>query len=75
MVVIVELKRRMAGVYIFGVIVDKLNYPKEPSPIILLIINKTSAVSLHCTVLLLGMAISLRVKSSRELLVDLKKVV
>lgn len=60
----------MANTYILGIIIDKFNYEKEPSPIILSVIIKYPEVGFHYTVLLLSPAISLRVKDNEECLLD-----
>lgn len=74
MVAVVDIERRVAGVRIFGVVVNKLSYWQKPSPVILLIINKRFEVCLHSAVLPLGLAVCLRMNGSRKLLLDVKKV-
>ncbi len=74
-IVIVELKRRIASICILGVVIGKLSHQKELNPIILFIIDKGSEVGFHCTVLPHGLAISLNVKSNRESCFDPKEVV
>ncbi len=70
----VEFKRCVADARILDVVVGKLSYWKESSPIVLLIIDKNFEVSFYCTVLPLGLAISLRVEGSRELSLDFREV-
>ncbi len=74
MVATVELERRVAGAYILGVVVGELSHQEEPSPIIFLVIDESSQVGLHCTVLPLDLAINLGVESSREPSLDSQKV-
>lgn len=70
MITIVEFEIHMASASILGVVVGKLSYWEELSPIILLIIEKNSKIGFHCIVLPLCLAISLEVKGSRESLLD-----
>lgn len=65
----------MADACILSIVVSKLGYWKEPSPLILLVIDKNSEIGLYYTVWPLGLAISLRVKSNRAPLLDSKEVV
>lgn len=64
----------MTSTYIFGIIVGKLSYWKELSPIILLIIDKNPEVNFYYTVLPFSLAISLKVQGNREPLFDFQKV-
>ncbi len=64
----------MAGAQILGVVVGKLSYQKEFSPMILFIINKGSEVSFYCTIIPLGLAINLRVESCRKPLLNHKEI-
>ena len=64
----------MINTSIFCIIISEFSYGKESSPIILFVIDKSLEISLNCGVLSLDLAISLRVKSSRELLLDSKEV-
>ena len=75
MVATVEFKRRIAGVQILGIVVGKLSYCKEPSLIILFIIDKNSEIDLYYTVLPVDLAISLKVKNSKKFLLNSKKVI
>lgn len=54
-----ELERIVANVCIFCIIIGKLDYPKEPAPIVLLIVDKGFKVGLDDTILSLGLAICL----------------
>ncbi len=74
MVVIVEFERCMDNIQILGVVVGKLSYWEESSFIILFIIDKSSEVGLHHTVLPFGLAINLKVESGRDPLLDSKEV-
>lgn len=70
----VKLKRYMTNTDVFYIIVSKFGHRKKLGQIILFVINKNSKIDLHCTILSLGLAISLKIKSSRKLLLDPKKV-
>ena len=59
MISAIKLKRCMAGVGIFGIIVSKLRHGKKPCPIILLKVNKDSKVGFYCTILSFGLTVRL----------------
>ena len=69
-----SLFRCGAGTRILDVVVSELSYWQKPSPVILLIINKRFEVYLHGAVLPLGLAVCLRMKGGRKLLLDIKRV-
>ena len=64
MIAVVQLKRRMTSAGIFGIVVRKFSHWQQYCPVILLEIDKGSKIGLHGTVLLLGLAVSLRIKDS-----------
>lgn len=71
---IVLLKKCVTGTGIFSIIIDKFSYREESDPIVLFVINKSLGINLHCTILSLGLAIKLRVKSNGEFLLDPREV-
>lgn len=64
----------MVNAHIFGIVVSKFSYWEEPNPIVLLVIDKNSEVSLYCIVLSLGLVINLRMEDSRKSLLDFQEV-
>ena len=64
----------MTSASIFRIIISEFSHRKKPSPIVLFVIDKNSEMSLHRTILSLGLAISLKVESSEEPLLDPKKI-
>ena len=74
MVAVVYLKRRITGVCIFGIVIQKLNYQKKLGPIVLLEIDKGLKVHFYYTILLFRLAVRLPAKSSEKPLLDIKKV-
>lgn len=70
----VKLKRCMTGTDVFYIIVSKFGHRKKLGQIILFVIDKNLKIDLHCIILFLGLAISLKMKSSRKLSFDPKKV-
>ncbi len=58
----IKFERHMTGASVFRIIVSKFGHQEEPSPIILLEIDKDSEVGLHSAILSLGLAIGLRMK-------------
>lgn len=65
MVAIVQLQRRIAGVYIFCVIVRKLGHWQEFCLVILIKIDDNSEVDLYNVVLLFCLIVSLWIKDGR----------
>ena len=74
MIAIIQLERNIAGARVFGLIISKLSYWWKPGPIILLEIDKSSNVCFPGTVLLFGLAVSLRMEGGKKLTLDIKKV-
>lgn len=64
----------MIGASIFRIIISKFSQRKKLGLIILFVIDKTLKIGLHRTILTLGQAISLRVKSNGEFLLNLKEI-
>ncbi len=71
----VYLKRCITGAGIFRIIVSKFRYRKKLGLIVLFVIDKSSEISFHCTVLSLSLAISLKVESNGEPLLNCKEVI
>ena len=59
MIATIQLKRRMAGATVFGIIISKLGYWKKLGLIVLLEIDKSLELSFHDTVLPFGLAVNL----------------
>ena len=74
MIATVEFERYVANACIFCVIVSEFSHWKEPSPIILLVVDKNPEIGFHYTVLPLGLAVSLREEGGEKLLFNLQKV-
>ena len=62
MISVIELKKYETNISIFGIVIGKLRYEKEPYPIILLKVDKDSEVSFYYTILLFGLPVRLRLK-------------
>lgn len=75
MIAIVKLKKCMASICIFSIVIDKLSYWKEFSIVILLIVDKSSEINFYYTILLFGLAISYKMKRNKKPLFNLKGVV
>ena len=75
MIFAIELKKYMANVGIFDVVVGKLCYEKKLCPIILLKVDKSSKVGFYCTILSLNLAVHLGIKSGGEFLLDAKEII
>ena len=67
----VEFKGCVAGARIFCIIVGKFSHWKEPSSIILLVIDKNPEIGLYCIVLPLSLAVSLGVEGGGKSLFNL----
>lgn len=74
-VIIIKLEKHLVSTYIFGIIIGKLNYEKEPSPIIFFVINKNFKIGLYYIILPHDLAISFKIKNHEKLLLDFKNVV
>ena len=70
----VQLQRHMMIVCILSIIVSKLGYWYKPGLLVLFKINKDSEIQFYCTVLSLSLIVSLRVKSGKKSLFDIKKI-
>ena len=64
MISAVKLKKSIASICIFCIIVSKLRYRKKPYTIILFKFDKKLKVSFYCAILPLKLAIFLRIESS-----------
>ena len=60
----------MIDAYIFDVIIGKLSYWKGSSLIILHVVDKSPEIGLYCIVLPLSLAVNLRIKGGKKLLLD-----
>ena len=74
MIAAVQLKRRVTNACVFCIVINKLCHWQEPSPVILLEVDKSLEVCLHGAVLPLGLPVCLRMEGGRELSLDAKKV-
>ena len=74
MISVVELRRCIAGIYTFCVVVYKFHHRQDSCLIILLLINKSSKLYLHCTILNLGLIVSLEIKGYGEILFNAQKI-
>ena len=74
MIVIVQLKKHVTDARVLCIIISKLGYWQEPSPVILLEVDKDSEVRLHGAILPFGLPIYLRMEGGRELLLDVEEV-
>lgn len=71
----VEFKKYIAGICIFCIIIIEFYYKQELCSVILLLVDKYLEKSFYDTILLLGLAICLRIKNNRELLLDAKEII
>lgn len=60
----IKLKKQLADICIFDVIIYKLNHWEEANSIILLWINKNSKINFYYTILTFDLVINLRVQYS-----------
>ena len=74
MIAAVQLKRRVTGARVLRIVISKLGYRQEPSPVILLKVDKGSEIRLHGAVLPLGLLVCLQMEGGRELLLDAEEV-
>ena len=74
MVTTVEFEGCVVGACIFRVVAGKFSHWKEPGSIILLVVGKSPEISLHYTVLPLGLAVSLGMEGGGEPLFDPQEV-
>ena len=73
MISIFEFKKHIANICIFDIIIIELSHWKKVCPVILLKINKSSKISFHCTILLFGLTIYLRIKGGKKPFLDTKR--
>ena len=66
----IQLEGGIAGVGIFGIIIDEFSHRQESCLVILLVVDKRPEIGLHCTILPFNLAISLGVKGGRESFLD-----
>ena len=66
MIAVIQLKKHIAGAYIFGVVISNFNYYWELGPIVLLEVDKDLEVSFYDTILLFGLAVNLQIKSDKK---------
>ena len=66
MISIVELKKHIANINIFGIIINELCNKKKQYLIILLKVDKGLKIDFHCIILPFSLVICLRVKGDRE---------
>lgn len=62
----------MTNIYIFSIIINKLNYYYKFSLVILFLIYKNLKIYLYFTFLLFNLAINLRIKSYKEFSLNIK---
>lgn len=74
MIVVVELKKRMCSIHILSIVICKFSHGQEFCSVVLLSIDKNTQISLHYTVLSLDLTVYLRMKYSKELSFNAKKV-
>ena len=66
----VQLKRGMAGAGVFCTIISKFCHWEKPSPVVLLVVDTSPEIGLHCTILSFCLPVSLGVKGGRESVLD-----
>ena len=74
MIATFQLKKHMANICVFGIIISKLGHRQKLCPIILLKINEGSEVGFYDTVLLFGLAISLQIEGGEKPMLNTKKI-
>ena len=74
MVSAIELKRRVTGACILGIVISKLSHRKKLFPVILFKVDKGSKVNFYCTISSLGLAVCLKMESSEKPLLDAKEI-
>lgn len=63
----------MTNTCIFNIVISKLSYRQEPSPVILFKIHKNFKISFHCALLSLILVISLQIKAVENFWLILRK--
>lgn len=71
----VEFKKHITGTYILYNIVSKFSYKKKLSPVVLLIVDKSSNIDFYNIISLFGLVISLWMKSSEEFSLDFEEII
>ena len=74
MIATVQLERHLTGVRVLCIVISEFGHRQEPSPVILLEVDKSSEVRLHGAVLPLGLPICLWIEGGREPSLDAKEV-
>ena len=74
MISAIELKRCVASVSIFGIILGKFCYKKKPYLVILFKIDKSLKIGFHYTILPFSMTVYLKVEGGGEFLLNVKKI-
>lgn len=74
MIAAVQLKKNITSTGILGIIIYKLSYQQEPSPIIPLKINKDSKISFYSAILLFYLAVNLGLENNKEFLLNAKEI-
>ena len=74
MISIVELKKRVAGTSIFGIIISEFCHKKKPYPVILFKIEKNSKVGFIYIILPFNLTIYLWIEDNRKSLLDAKEI-
>ena len=62
----IQFKESIVGAGIFRIIIGEFRYRQEPSPVILLVVNKGLKVAFHIAVLFLCLNVYLEVESGRK---------
>ena len=66
MISAIELKKRVAGARIFGIIIGKLYHRQKPCPVLLLEVDKGPKISFNCAILPFNPAVRLKVEYGEE---------
>ena len=72
---IVQLKNRMAGAYIFGIIISKFGYKYEFNLVILFKIDKDYKIGFDSAVLFFCLVICLELKGGKKPLFDIQEII
>ena len=64
----------MTSTGVLSIIISKLGHWREPSPVVLLEVDKGLEIRLYGAVLLLGLPVCLRMEGGRKPFLDAKKV-
>lgn len=75
MISTIELEKHIVNAHIFRIVIGKFSHIKEPSQIILLVINTNSKIGLYNPFLVFNLAINLQIKSNKEPLLNFQEVV